>query len=494
MSKRLRYLLVIGVFIISMAIVLTVLLLTQPKDEEESSDSSTSATISVLSYDRDNIATMTIKNENGEFTIRNGVSGFVIDEYSAFRQNSTTMGAAGRCVTSLNAQALVEENAQDLSKYGLSDDSPKSSVTVTLKDGTSYTVYFGDDAPDGDTRYFRLSDSNTVYTVGLNSSGYFYYKADDFLSLIVTDELTNNNTAPTLDHLVIKRKDLDYDVEFVDDSKNYDADEIAAASAQVMISPVYAYLDITNSTAIMYGLWGLTASDIVKVYPTEEDFETYGLNDPFCEVILDAELQRYHLRIGNVASYTLDQNGEETTDPYEYYCYYDGIDIIYTFTLSEIPFANFMPIDILSPMMTSNYVLALDYIDIEYFGDDPASYYFELESDIEAAEMLSGTLNGEDFDTEEFKYLYQFILKCPIDDLYFDEPGENNPLVAKIHFMRDDGAEDILEFYDIGSNRVCVKLNGHPSFSQPIGYLKVLRQNLDVFADGGTRDDLQEIW
>ena len=490
MSKRVRNLLVIGIFILSMAVVLLVLMLTQPKDEVEE-ETTTSAKISVLSYDRDSVANLTIKNETGEFSIRNGIQGFVIDEYSDLRQNSTIMGAAARCAATINAEALVEENAQDLDKYGLAEDAPKASCDVTLKDGTEYTVYFGIDAPDGDSRYVRLKDSGDVYTVLTNSSGYFYYDESDFLSLAVTDEITNNNVAPTIDRLEITRKDLDYDVIFIDDSKKYSIDDVTMASAQVMISPVYAYLDITNSTAVVYGLWGLTAEDVVKVHPTEEDFEKYGLDDPFCTVNLDAELRNYHLDIGDVASYALDQNGEPTSEPISYYAYYRGIDVIYTFGISEIPFVNFQVIDILSTMMTSNYIYDLDGINIKFL-DEPAEYIFDLEPNKEET-YLTGTLNGEGFEEYDFKILYQFLLKCPIDDLCFDEPPENST-VATIEINRTDGKSDILEFYDIGNNRVSVRHNGIMSFSQPRGYLNVLHKNLEAFANGATADELQEVW
>ena len=169
------------------------------------------------------------------------------------------------------------------------------------------------------------------------------YDDTDFLSLIVTEEITNNNTAPTIDWMTVTRKDLDYDIKFEDDSKNYASDEVSMASSQVMIEPVYAYLDITNSNAIMYGMWGLTAADVAAVHPTEEDFKQYGLDDPFCTVDIDAELQNYHLDIGNVAAYKHDETGSETSDPAQFYCYYRGIDLIYVFDASEVPWTSFMP-------------------------------------------------------------------------------------------------------------------------------------------------------
>ena len=96
MSKRLRNLLVIGLFIVSMAIVILVLMLTQPKEEPDDSTPTDSQAFALLGHERDDIAEMTITNDNGSFTVRNGAEGFIIDEISEFRQNSTTLGAAFR--------------------------------------------------------------------------------------------------------------------------------------------------------------------------------------------------------------------------------------------------------------------------------------------------------------------------------------------------------------------------------------------------------------
>ena len=179
----------------------------------------------------------------------------------------------------------------------MEDSKSEASCTVTLKDGTSYTVLYGITAPDGNSVYVRLADSKDVYVVLSNSSRYFYNSKESFISLIVKEEITSDNTAPTIDLLKVERKDLDYDIVFEDDTKNYAIDEVSMASSQVMISPVYAYLDITNSNDIIYGLWGLTAASAVKPFPTEADFEEYGLADPFCTVTLFAELQTYTFKI-----------------------------------------------------------------------------------------------------------------------------------------------------------------------------------------------------
>lgn len=492
MSKSVKNLLVIGIFILSMALVLLALVLTQPKEEEET-PVIVDTSVPLVSYTRDQVDNYKVTTKDGEYTVKQGTKAFTVEELEGLKQNSTVLGAAANCITSVKGVELVEENAGDLAKYSLADDNFVSRVDVTLKDGTTYTVYFGIDTTDGEHLYVRMGDSKDVYTALANSTRYFTYVKEDFVSNVILPELSQDNWAPTIDLLTIKRKDLSYDIIFEDDTKNYAADDISMASSQVMISPVYAYLDITNSNDVVYGLWGLNAIQAEVAFPTEADFEEYGIADPFCSVVLNAELQDYILKIGNVAAYATDEQGNNTTTPAAFYGYFEGIDCIFLFNAADLPWASFMPIDVLSTMMTSNYIYTLDYIDVEIHDGEDAKYYFDVEADVDET-TLSGTLNNNAFDAEAFKILYQFMLKCPIDSLCLEDPAEDAKLLARIDYRRVDGGGDVLEFYDDTTNRVIIKLNGTTSFSQPKSYLDVLHQNIKIFANGGTGDDLQKVW
>lgn len=496
MSKNVKTLLYIGIFILCMALVLVVLVLTDStgKTNDDGDNEVIDDNEYLCQNDRDNISSITVTNGKGDYTIERNAKGLYIPELNGLDTSSTIINAAGNCAASITIKQTVEESAQDLDKYGLGEDSFVSKIDVILSDGESYTVYLGEVTPDSTYRYARRAGENTVYTVLVSRTSYFTYSRNDFISLLIMEELSSTNTSPTIDWLTVTRKDLDYDIVFEDDTKNYASDEVSMASSQVMISPVYAYLDITNSNDIIYGLWGLTASSAECPFPTEDDFEQYGLNDPFCTVHLEAELQVYDLKIGNVASYATDEQGNPTDEPASYYGYFNGIDCIFVFAVDDLPWTTFMPIDILSSLMTSNYIYALDYIDIQIDNNEQVSYYFDLEGDTEEA-TLSGTLNNiSEIRVDDFKILYQFMLRCPIDAICLEDPAEDAKLLAKIEFARDGGGGDTLEFYDGGNNRTIIKLNGVTSFSQPLSYLNVLEENLKIYADGGSGDQLQEVW
>ena len=90
--------------------------------------------------------------------------------------------------------------------------------------------------------------------------------------------------------------------------------------------------------------------------------------------------------------------------------------------------------------------------------------------------------------------MYQFMLKCPIDDICLEDPPADAKLLARIEYVLDGGGGDVVEYYDGGANTVIIKLNGTTSFSQPKSYLDVLESNLALFASGASGEELQMIW
>lgn len=69
MNTRTRNLIFIGIFVVCLAAVALLLVLTQPKAEEEEEEVAADTTITVLSNSRDDVESMLVKNENGEYTI-----------------------------------------------------------------------------------------------------------------------------------------------------------------------------------------------------------------------------------------------------------------------------------------------------------------------------------------------------------------------------------------------------------------------------------------
>jgi hypothetical protein len=186
-------------------------------------------------------------------------------------------------------------------------------------------------------------------------------KVTDYVNLTMIEKPTEE-TWPDYGTLTVTRKDLDYDMKFENDTNEHGG----GISSQIMTEPVFSYLNITNSTDTTHGMWGLTASECVMIEPTEEDLKTYGLDDPYCQVKLTGDGYDYDLKIGT-AVHEKDSDGNDTDLISYYYCYLEGNkgrNCIYSVAASSLPWASIVAEDVISSMMTTNYIYDLDSVDL----------------------------------------------------------------------------------------------------------------------------------
>src|SRR5205823_654359 len=66
-------------------------------------------------------------------------------------------------LSSLNADKVIEDKADDLKPYGLAD--PTLTVQVKRKDGKTDQVLIGDDTPTGSGAYAKLANDPRVFTI-----------------------------------------------------------------------------------------------------------------------------------------------------------------------------------------------------------------------------------------------------------------------------------------------------------------------------------------
>ena len=80
-------------------------------------------------------------------------------------------------LSSLNADKVIEEKADDLKPYGLAD--PTMTITVKRKDGKTDEVLIGDDTPNGSGSYAKLPKDPRVFTIASFVKSTFDKRPDD---------------------------------------------------------------------------------------------------------------------------------------------------------------------------------------------------------------------------------------------------------------------------------------------------------------------------
>ncbi len=423
-----------------------------------------------------NIDNIVVTNKYGEYTFYKPTSGkesWKIKELDGINLTSNLLSGLAENVAQFETYKTVEENASDLAKYGL--DEPEGQFTVTFRNGETCTFLVGNTSTKERYRYICESGKNDVYMILESRVSYFIEPKENFISttLIATPDTSDE---PEYGKMVVKRKDLDYTLEFENDP--YDREDMV--SAQVMTEPIFAYLNVSVSTDVTHGLWGLTASSAVQIFPTDEDFKKYGLDKPSTTVTLKGDGYDYKLLIGN-SIMTKDDEGNDTTEIGSYYCYLtgvDGVDCIYEISAANLPWATVEPGDLVTNMMTTNNIMDVSQIKVK---SDDVDVTFDIKSDGEKV-IDSVKLNDKDVVVSDFQDLYRYLLTCPTGEVYFDEP--NGESTMTIDIVCSDGTTDKIEFFKDSSRRLVVKLNGRTSFRIQSKWVDQFVKNIENLENG----------
>ena len=446
-------------------------------DDEETAEETTASqteAASRLLYDKDpsGIENIHIKNETGEYDIKKFADdAWFVEEFAGINHSTTAVKEALDGAATVTSQQLASENAADMSVYGL--DAPRADVTVSFGDGDKL-MHIGADAPTSGLVYISFDDEKTVYAVNTSDvdcflQDKFYYVAKTVYTAKQPADENDTTDYTKIDKITISRKDIDYDIVLEYDIRQ-DQDEIITgnSSSHVMTSPVHLDLNPDLAYDTLSKVFDLTASQVVVVAPSEAIMKQFGLDDPFCLVKFDIAGETFTFRIGN--EYT-DENGKQTG----YFCYAEGIDVIYVFDNASVLWATVMPMDITMTMITSTYIYAVNKLEIT---DSEGTVTFNLNGD---ADNFAVECGDPDVTADSFKDLYQYILRAPAEELYLEE--NNDPAYLTVTIENDMGT-DVIEFAESADRMSVIRLNGVTSFRCRTAYAQRLSENLRRILEG----------
>lgn len=455
--------------------------------------------LTVLNSETKDISSVFVKNSNGEFTLNNpdsGKSNPNIDKLNGVNQNSSLIKSMLENTAVLEASKLAEEKTDDLKKYGL--DKPAAAFTVKYSDGKKVTVQIGDESVDGELRYFKLSNEDKIYMASDSKLAYYTESVTEFVSnsLIPAQSDDEGNTVEFGKETIV-RKDLDYKVVFENDPVGTSA----MASAQVMTEPVFGYLNLTVSSDVTHGMWGLTASSCAVVKPNDEQKKKYGLTDPECTVNLKGKDYDYTLKIGNPVYGEQNEISEDSAGDKEivgYYCTVEGVDgtdCIYVLAKASLPWVSFNPNEIVSNIIISSYLVDLDKVTIE---TSDKNYEYSIKSnggsddsegeDGQTVDVTEVTCGGKKLDVDNFKSLYQYMISCPTAQIYFKEPKEKDKYLTVTVYPKV-GQSKTLEFYKESSRRSVLKIDGKTSYRVENTWVDTLIKNAENVVNGKAVSD-----
>lgn len=133
--------------------------------KQASASKSADTTTKILSIPTDQFQEIHLKSPQQTIDLLrdNNKNQWKITQPEALPADADTVGGMITTLSSLNADAVVEAKASDLTPYGLKD--PTLDVEVVKKDGKIEHILIGDETPTGSGSYAKLANDPRVFTI-----------------------------------------------------------------------------------------------------------------------------------------------------------------------------------------------------------------------------------------------------------------------------------------------------------------------------------------
>lgn len=511
LSKSVISVIIAAGVLLVLGVVMMILMLTAPKDNGESSSSDSSVTseetIDITGQHTDSVLKLTVNNENGAFTFERqkrvvsstDSEGKVTskDEYywtsaelKSVPQSDTTVRNLMNSLSALPARSVVEENADDLGKYGLA--SPLASAEVSFEDGSVIKLNFGIQNPaNTSTAYCCTEGSNTVYLVNYYSVSGAYSTVNRYANLVMTDGY-NIDGSNELNYLKIQRKDLDEEVEIrfmfdvAADAEKEDS-IISTFNTHRFIKPTVAEIEITTGKSVCNAMYGMTMNTCEYLDQTAENMKACGLDDPFLRMTFKYGGQVYTLLLGNEIFEEAGESGTSSAPALAnvtgYYAVMEGVPGIYSLAKESAPWYTFNVSDIISKRPISPYIYTVESITVTI---PDGEYKFDIDGENKKFYHGSDEVSGS-----EFKKLYQQLISSIGEEMYTEQTDKAPEVTVKFSYLSKyvdtyGTEEDVLEFIPDDGRKYIINLNGRTVFKIREIFVSRLIENIDALLNGGT--------
>lgn len=389
----------------------------------------------VYSEEADNISAIEIIGGTDNIKATNlGNSVWTINDFDAEEiDTSKAYGIAGT-VSQLSSKNKVEENASDLSVYGL--DNPSVTVKITKKNGKNDTLYIGDKSP-ALGEYFIIKDGeSTVYTM-------YEFKVDTLLKPISYYREFNrfNINIDDICGIKIMRQDEVIDLKIID--------EIDENTSNVwrMLSP---YQSNANDDYIDNKILE-PISEIAMNTPVEDT--DGGITDKSPVLLLT--VKPYDNITGKYGDeYTETLNIGKSVNGKTYVKYKENIYIV---EADSINFINDSSFNIVSKMQALVDISKVKSVNLEYNGEKHSINITKSGS------SYSFKADGSDADAKLSQTMYQAIISLAVDGVYNGETAGET--IFKITYVGNNQADDtVIELKSIDDLSCMLVRNGKADF------------------------------
>ncbi|MCI5801658.1 MAG: DUF4340 domain-containing protein [Oscillospiraceae bacterium] len=477
MSKRTKTLLFSLVGLAVLGGVLAALLYTAPETEESSS--APDSTVSLLSKSADDLVSLTVKNESGSIDFVRSGDDFSVVSLEDIPLNNPRVQNTTRGLVAMVASQTAEENASNLSKYGL--DAPWASAAAVYADGSTFEVKLGSDAAGVDGIYAMVSGDQNVYVLPTSYRTTFSYSLTDYVKMIITPEVDSSKTLVDTLRLSGSSYAQPIELKVVDDEEDL-ASSFGVVS-HMITAPKHSEMDIDRGAAMMASLFAMSGNAVAEVNFDDATYEAYGFSEPFAK----AEVSYQTDEAEGLKNLTITvAKGEDGT----LYAVVDDIKVIYVVDEEEWMTTSYA--DIVSGLFFLPYINEVSKVTVSWPGE---SYEFSISTKTttndNGTEVSENTIRfgGDTLDTDKFKLFYRLLISATNDGGFVEgvEP-EGTPVLSIRYDYSAGGEPDVLSFYEGPTRKVYVSKNGTIDFTMKSSFVDKVKAACPVMAENGEVD------
>lgn len=423
----------------------------------------------------DELADLIAQNtpEGEEPAAADSVGTGILEGNAAYPMNDTTVSSMLSYAANMTASSLVEANAEDLAKYGLTD--PEIRVTMYYLDGTSVTWLFGDQVPTSSGYYLALEGGRDVYHIYSRPHELFSNSRLDLH--VVSFSVPFSDTTEIQSFKVTPAEGDTVEVRYLQEGES-----TVSISSLVMVEPFRYDVNSDRASEIMEGILALS----IKSYAGElSELPDCGLENPrYVLYAADSEENSLTFKVGAYC-------GNDKV-----YVQKDDTQAVYLADASTLTFLdNVKPGYLVDQFSNLVYIIRVD--SLEVTAKD-ASYTMViqrdpiLDADGNQTTNSSGQVETEDtyfFDgqaiaEDDFKELYQAIIGMQVSKLHEDYYYDGEVALSVHYTLNTDPGEFTVEYLEYDSDYYAVRRNGVSLFLIKRAKVDAVLDKLAAYAQG----------
>jgi hypothetical protein len=394
------------------------------------------------------IASVTVKNSAGEYTVLGGETAHIAG-WESLISYTYPLTRIIETAIAVNTLGLVAESGANLAVYGL--DNPRVELWIQPNQGDGAVLYIGNEAPDYSTVYI-CTEEGAVHQTGKWGIEAFLSGIFDFVDMEISPNGEDNgNSGFVFDQITLGgtvRPDGPVTVSYLPDET---ADNVFIRNDYHISGPIEAALNMEAGYNTLNTVMGLKGDKAVARVAGDQDLAPYGLDRPYSTVSVSGILGQ---GLGGLGLRASKPDGSGNV-----YVYREGAELVYQVAASTIPWLEISWWDLMTHMIIIPYIDRVAQVEINTPTRRTA---FNLSGE---GDNFRVEAQGRELNTAYFRRYYQTLLAAIYDDYTETKiPPGAQPFLEIVYRYRDDRTPDRIAFYNTDARRALASLNGGRPF------------------------------